>query len=602
MAVFSTHKIAPMRVVIVIASAGAAVLLFVYLVYTCLSPQTLTFTKTATVTVGLAMAATITTLGVASYTGELGEHESTNLAVAIVCWVASVAILAIQGPLWFDLTRKTSNVVFLSRLTVLATAIVCFGIKTFTEDLDTNTGLLAVILFMMVGCLVLLPSVLAIMTDNIKDTVMAIKVETRDLTREFRVDNDEVDGNSEKLQLMREFVYPDQPEHVNRIQKAYYWCRLCAMVYDDPPFRFLGVFAICGGPERVAEELRRGFENIGVSNEYLYCAANKKQKEPSQGRFAIGCQYGNDSLVARMCIVLRGTKTKEDVMTDLTAQAVPFCDKHVQQIFRDWGVSDPDEKLFRTLYCVKGFRNRALSVAEEVKVMLRKKNLRVAQDAKFIISGHSLGGAAATLLGLFFAKTAETGSVMVYTYGQPRTMGMPKGGLTFKQALENFDKTVQGQFNNLQMVRIANKSDPVPKVPPQIPSRSRDYFWHYSSVYVELHRERIVEPDAVNSRVDATLRKAILPAENSEEQLTIVDIMNMLDGLVNTEQHSIGSSEISQKNAEPESYGARIMLLLTHNNEGRNVTENPSWIEQFAEGGAHPLSSGRARRGHRSVI
>lgn len=74
-------------------------------------------------------------------------------------------------------------------------------------------------------------------------------------------------------------------------------------------------------------------------------------------------------------------------------------------------------------------------------------------QARVTITGHSLGGALATLLALDFASHSSV-PLTVYTIGSPRV-----GDLTFSRL---FDNVVPGCF------RVANRLDIVPKTPPPL--------------------------------------------------------------------------------------------------------------------------------------
>ncbi|WP_269582088.1 lipase family protein [Roseibium sp. Sym1] len=93
----------------------------------------------------------------------------------------------------------------------------------------------------------------------------------------------------------------------------------------------------------------------------------------------------------------------------------------------------------------EGFRNVAASILEQVQTALRGRN-----PGTLHIVGHSLGGAAATILAEALIGTA---SIKLYTYGAPRA------------GLDSHAQVVTAALGARNVYRVYHDTDPVPMVP-----------------------------------------------------------------------------------------------------------------------------------------
>jgi len=128
-------------------------------------------------------------------------------------------------------------------------------------------------------------------------------------------------------------------------------------------------------------------------------------------------------------IAVRGTQTDADVHIDL-------------QIAKAW-----DKKL--QVYVHSGFQ----LYAEKIYGDLNNTNKVLKPDYKKILTGHSLGGAVALLLGLYLYVDNPDDQINqgVYTFGQPRVF-------------DNYGTTSWPDFSD-RVVRVVDCDDPVPTVP-----------------------------------------------------------------------------------------------------------------------------------------
>ncbi|ORX94831.1 alpha/beta-hydrolase [Basidiobolus meristosporus CBS 931.73] len=168
-----------------------------------------------------------------------------------------------------------------------------------------------------------------------------------------------------------------------------------------------------------------------------------------------------------------------------------------------------------------GFYDTYMSV--EKKVRLELKNILTALknetgSYKLIFTGHSLGGAVASLSAMdvkrFYLNPKsgkcfkpdlliiDRSQIYLHTYGQPRT-----GNKEFSQLVyETFGK------NNTHktLARITHANDPVPRLPPQ----KFGYLHHPHEVYIRKDGSTVVCEDVVNGKVtedSSCIIKVLLP-------------------------------------------------------------------------------------------
>ena len=118
-------------------------------------------------------------------------------------------------------------------------------------------------------------------------------------------------------------------------------------------------------------------------------------------------------------IVIRGTANAENVQSDIDVRLVK------------------DDRL--SLYLHKGFRDASLGVME---IIDRDHTL----EHTVHVTGHSLGGAVAQIIGMWLHKRGK--NVQIYSYGSPKVSSEVLSG---------------GQPNHWRVVR---RSDPIPFTPP----------------------------------------------------------------------------------------------------------------------------------------
>lgn len=156
----------------------------------------------------------------------------------------------------------------------------------------------------------------------------------------------------------------------------------------------------------------------------------------------------NDELKTQL-IAVRGTSNVENAVVDV-----------------DY-VLTLDETLGIELH--KGFAQSSRSIYQELTSKLRK-------DYTIHLTGHSLGGAVAVILGMYLDKQGyKTGEIV--TFGQPKVT----------------NRSGAKRYGHLNITRVNNAEDAVPLMPPfdvsQILNFKFDIFWHLGKEYVLLSEE-----------------------------------------------------------------------------------------------------------------
>ncbi|QGQ95496.1 lipase family protein [Paenibacillus psychroresistens] len=153
-------------------------------------------------------------------------------------------------------------------------------------------------------------------------------------------------------------------------------------------------------------------------------------------------------------LAFRGTTSAADTVSDLIARQMPY----------PWFANGGNTH--------RGFTEIYASARKQILDALAKSD----SHKKLIITGHSLGGALATLCALDLAYNTKFASPIVYTYGAPR-VGDPTFAAAYNQKIA---------FSH----RIVIESDLIPLIPPplyKIPSQSKIYHYRHVKGGFTLH-------------------------------------------------------------------------------------------------------------------
>ncbi|WP_256208917.1 lipase family protein [Paenibacillus sp. CF384] len=153
-------------------------------------------------------------------------------------------------------------------------------------------------------------------------------------------------------------------------------------------------------------------------------------------------------------LAFRGTSSPTDWVMDMIAQQIPF------KPVKNGGNTH------------KGFTEVYMSARDQVFRLLDQ----VPKSKPLFITGHSLGGALATLASLDIATNRMPAALITYTYGSPRT-----GDPAFVRA---YNAAVPVTF------RVQNEYDVVPHLPPlvyQSPNTDKTYYYLHVKEEVKLN-------------------------------------------------------------------------------------------------------------------
>ncbi|GIL50707.1 hypothetical protein Vafri_6821 [Volvox africanus] len=151
----------------------------------------------------------------------------------------------------------------------------------------------------------------------------------------------------------------------------------------------------------------------------------------------------SDVAQRKLVVSFRGTEKFADILTDVAMAPCKF-----NPILED--------DKYAQIFVHGGFMNALKSVHQELGALVRAITSEQDQPWQVEVTGHSLGGALATLaayeLAVFRNQAGKVKSVKLYTYGCPRV-----GNNSFAK---DFDKVLRDAW------RITNRLDLVPSVPP----------------------------------------------------------------------------------------------------------------------------------------
>lgn len=188
----------------------------------------------------------------------------------------------------------------------------------------------------------------------------------------------------------------------------------------------------------------------------------------------------------KQLIVVRGTDNVENVVLDAAIKLVE--DAHTGIVLHE------------------GFAYAARAVLQAINKDLNKKQ---AID----VTGHSLGGAVAVIIGMYLDRDLYQVE-HVYTYGQPKVTNIP-GSV---------------KYAHLNILRFVTPGDLVPLVPPLDPMDldNIDIYWHVGEEVVLLPGKRYSRIGVLNSMLRAT---KILTNKLSEKNLEQHQMITYLDAI-----------------------------------------------------------------------
>lgn len=191
-------------------------------------------------------------------------------------------------------------------------------------------------------------------------------------------------------------------------------------------------------------------------------------------------------------IAIRGTANLENVMLDLDLEL------------------KPDTALDIKLH--QGFGSAAKAVYTDVKPYLNEK-------LPIHITGHSLGGAIAVILGLYLQQE-DYAVTQIITFGQPKVTNV----------------TGAKKYDLLPLTRVVTLNDIVPLVPPISPMQIRDLdiFWHIGEEVILMGDNKFSQTNGVKAMLRATKFTTSVPNEKNLIAHKMDTYLSLIDGLTQT--------------------------------------------------------------------
>ncbi|GHB66202.1 hypothetical protein GCM10008107_14180 [Psychrosphaera saromensis] len=188
-------------------------------------------------------------------------------------------------------------------------------------------------------------------------------------------------------------------------------------------------------------------------------------------------------------IVIRGTANEANVMLDLDLEL------------------KPDTQLNIKLH--QGFASAARAVLNDVKPYLNA-------DQPVHLTGHSLGGAVAVVLGMYLEKN-DFNVAQVITFGQPKVTNVAGAEL----------------FASLPLLRIVTPDDIVPLVPPISPLQIRDLdiYWHMGVGVILDGNGKYSEVSGVKSALRATKFTSSVPGQKNINAHMMTEYIRLIEQL-----------------------------------------------------------------------
>ncbi|KAL7531672.1 hypothetical protein ACHAXR_004168 [Thalassiosira sp. AJA248-18] len=209
----------------------------------------------------------------------------------------------------------------------------------------------------------------------------------------------------------------------------------------------------------------------GVNNERNITKFGDSEADVSESRVHIVVV---DHHKKRVDVVFRGTQRAGDWWTNLNAvwrrrvaNPVQFHQKKTSHIHLHRGfakallgdATSPDLPTANDIACNNKASGNNEESAPPIKKILCEVKAHVKKGYRLYVTGHSLGGATATLFAFFAASTdpdiTSAGPVNLFTYASPRV-----GGRTFQDAFKFLEE--RGQIRH---ARFRNQKDKVPMNP-----------------------------------------------------------------------------------------------------------------------------------------
>lgn len=213
--------------------------------------------------------------------------------------------------------------------------------------------------------------------------------------------------------------------------------------------------------------------------------------------------YFLSEAVGVQTIGVRGTANLENVMLDLSVSL------------------QTDSLLNIKLH--QGFSGGAKAVYDDIKPYL-------SIDKPIHLTGHSLGGAIAVVLGMYLTQEGYQ-VTQIITFGQPKVTNV----------------TGAQQFKALPLIRVVTPHDIVPLVPPLSPLQIKelDIYWHMGQEVILMEGGKYSETSGLKSAMRATKFTSSIPSEKNLLAHKMATYLMLIDTLRESSEEVPYKTEIS---------------------------------------------------------
>ncbi|MGO2354606.1 MAG: lipase family protein [Marinomonas foliarum] len=171
----------------------------------------------------------------------------------------------------------------------------------------------------------------------------------------------------------------------------------------------------------------------------------------------------------------------------------------------------------------QGFGSGAKAVYEDIKPFLTK-------DQPIHLTGHSLGGAIAVILGMYLQNDGYPVEQII-TFGQPKVTNV----------------TGANKFHTLPLTRVVTPDDIVPLVPPISPMQIKDLdiFWHMGEEIILIDKGEFAQTNGVKAMLRATKFATAIPSEKNLRAHKMTTYISLIEQLQTSPKETSYKTEIS---------------------------------------------------------
>jgi hypothetical protein len=320
--------------------------------------------------------------------------------------------------------------------------------------------------------------------------------------------------------------------------------------------------------------------------------------------------------IVEMILCIQGTNSTDDVVADLQATQVSaigerythngkeeFCTLWYNKFIRDGNQATRFyPKGVEDVQFHKGFHDRAMALIDVLSKILDKASLYMDHSTTIVCTGHSLGGAIATIMGMVFSMllrdsptrppAASVGvfgrvqeqrdrmvipirknKVHVVTFGAPRCLMDRKQKKEKVSTIKQLDNFIASFKDALVVVRVQNTFDPVPHTP--MKEMGTDKAMHMSFYFIDvsiLDHENLsyCKKKAISSQAVQVSVCERDPPDKGVKKLDLENVMRHAPFLFRADTHTMGEYV-----KRLQAYLSQNYTVVTFKRQWRDCYPNP---------------------------